>query len=309
MREKVAVIGAGFVGTMTAQRIAEKNLADVVLVDIIEGVPQGKALDMNHAASLVEMEAAVQGTNDFAEIRDSRVVVVTAGFPRMPGMSREELAAKNGKIIQSVVSRVREFAPECVLLIVTNPLDIMAYTAWKLSGFPARRVLGMGGVLDTARYEFLLARELGVSVRDIDALVIGSHGDTMIPLVEYSRARGVPIKSLLPEDRIEKILERTKNSGAEIVGLLKTGSAFHAPSASAAAMVEAVLKDSGRLLAASVLLEGQYGIRDVFIGAPIRLGADGVESIYEIVLSAAELQAYRDSAAAIRQFLDKISAS
>jgi malate dehydrogenase len=309
MREKVAVIGAGFVGTMTAQRIAEKNLADVVLVDIVDGVPQGKALDISHAASLVEMEAVVHGTNDFSEIRDSRVVGVTAGFPRMPGMSREELAVKNGKIIQSVSSHVREFAPECILLIVTNPLDIMAYLAWKLSGFPARRVLGMGGVLDTARYEFLLARELGVSVRDIDAMVIGSHGDAMIPLVDYSRVRGVPVKSLIPEDRLRKIVERTKNSGAEIVGLLKTGSAFHAPSASAAAMVEAVLRDSRRFLAASVLLEGQYGIRDTFIGAPIRMGAGGVESVHEIDLSPGELKEFRDSAAAIRKSLDKIFAS
>ncbi len=296
MNVKVSVIGAGFVGTMTAQRIVEKNLADVVLVDIIDGIPQGKALDIAQSASLEGFASKVTGTNDFSAIRGSRVVVVTAGFARTPGMTREELAVKNGRVVKSVTETIKAFAPEAIILMVTNPLDVMAQLAFKVSGFPARRVIGMGGVLDTARYRYLLSEELGVSAEDIQALVIGSHGDTMIPLARYTTVRGVPVSRFLAEERLLSIIDRTRNSGAEIVNLLKTGSAFHAPSASIVFMLEAILLGRPRILPASVLLEGQYGIDGVYLGVPIRLGPSGVEEICDLTLSGDESAALRRSA-------------
>jgi len=241
MKDKVSVIGAGFVGTMTAQRIAEKNLAHVVLVDVIEGLPQGKAMDITQAAPLEGFAARITGTNDFSAIRDSVVVVVTAGFARMPGMTREELALKNGRVVKSVTEKIKEFAPEAIILMVTNPLDVMAHLAFKVSGFPARRVIGMGGVLDSARLRCLLAEELQMPPADVQALVLGSHGDTMIPISRYATVHGIPVSQLIRKDRLDALIERTKNSGAEIVGLLKTGSAFHAPSASVVFMLEAIL--------------------------------------------------------------------
>jgi malate dehydrogenase len=285
MNRKVSVIGAGFVGTMTAQRIAEKNLADVVLVDIVEGIPQGKALDMAQSASIEGFEARVKGTNNFSEISDSSAVVVTAGFARTPGVTREQLALKNGKVVKSVAEQIRKFAPDAIMIMVTNPLDVMANLAYKVSGFPARRVIGMGGVLDTARYRYLLAEELKVSVGDVQALVLVSHGDTMIPLESCTTVCGIPIRNLMKKERLRKIIERTQNSGAEIVGLLKTGSAFHAPSASVVFMLEAIMLGQSRILPASVYLNGQYGIRGIYLGAPIRLGPAGVEKIYEVDLS------------------------
>jgi malate dehydrogenase len=296
MRNKVSVIGAGFVGTMIAQRIVEKDMADVVLVDIIEGIPQGKALDICQSAAIEGHESQVTGTNDFSEIGGSKVVVVTAGFARTPGMTREELALKNGKVVKSVTEKIRKWAPQSILLMVTNPLDVMAHLAYKVSAFPARRVIGMGGVLDTARYRCLLASELEVSVGDVQALVIGSHGDTMIPLERSATVCGIPAVKLLKKERLRRIIEKTKNSGAEIVGLLKTGSAFHAPSASVVFMLEAILREGSRILPASVYLNGQYGIRGVYLGAPIRLGPSGVEEIYEIDLSRGELSALKRSA-------------
>jgi malate dehydrogenase len=301
MKEKVSVIGAGFVGTMTAQRIVEKNLADVVLVDIIEGIPQGKALDIAQSAPLEGFLSKVSGTNAFSDIRGSRVVVVTAGFPRMPGMTREELALKNGKVIKSVTEKIRELAPEAIILMVTNPLDVMAQLAFRVSGFPARRVIGMGGVLDTARYRYLLAGELKVPPGDIQALVIGSHGDTMIPVSGYTALSGVPINRLLSKERLDAVIERTRTSGAEIVGLLKTGSAFHAPSASVVHMLEAVIGGTSRVLPASVFLDGQYGVSGVYLGALIRLGPSGVEEICEVELTAEESAAFRTSADAARK--------
>lgn len=308
MKDKVSVIGAGFVGTMTAQRIAEKNLADVVLVDVIEGLPQGKALDITQSAPLGGFAARVTGTNDFSAIRDSLAVVVTAGFARTPGMTREELALKNGRVVKSVTEKIRAFAPEAILLMVTNPLDVMARLAFKVSGFPSRRVIGMGGVLDSARFRCLLAEELGVPAADVQALVIGSHGDAMLPLGRYATVHGIPVSRLIPEEKLNALVERTKNSGAEIVGLLKTGSAFHAPSASVAFMLEAILTGRPRILPASVHLEGQYGIGGVYLGVPVRLGSSGVEEIYELCLTDEESAALKKSAdTAKKTFEDLIS--
>lgn len=306
MNVQVSVIGAGFVGTMTAQRIVEKNLADVVLVDIIDGIPQGKALDIAQSASLEGFAAKITGTNDFSAIRGSRVVVVTAGFARTPGMTREELAVKNGRVVKSVTETIRDVAPEAIILMVTNPLDVMTQLAFNVSGFPARRVLGMGGVLDTARYRYLLSEELGVSPQDIQALVIGSHGDTMIPLARYTTVRGIPVDRFLAKDRLLSVIERTRTSGAEIVNLLKTGSAFHAPSASVVFMLEAILLGRPRILPASVLLEGQYGIHGVYLGAPIRLGPSGVEEICEVTLNEDESAALRRSADVAKETFERL---
>jgi malate dehydrogenase len=308
MKDKVSVIGAGFVGTMTAQRIAEKDLARVVLVDVIEGLPQGKAMDIAQSAPLEGFAARITGTNDFSEIGDSRVVVVTAGFARQPGMTREELALKNGRVVKSVTEKIKTFAPEAILIMVTNPLDAMAQLGFHVSGFPSRRVIGMGGVLDSARFRALLAEELRVPAADVEALVIGSHGDTMIPLSRYATVHGIPVSRLIPREKLASITERTKNSGAEIVGLLKTGSAFHAPSASVVYMLEAILRESPRILPASVRLEGQFGISGVYLGVPIRLGPSGVEEIYELNLTEEELYALKKSAeAAKKTFQDLIA--
>ncbi len=305
-RPKVSVIGAGLVGTMAAQRIVEHDLADVVLVDIVEGMPQGKALDIAQSAGVADFDATITGTNDFSEIRGSRVVVVTAGFARLPGMSREELAAKNGQIIKSVTEKIRDHAPESILLMVTNPVDVMTQLSWKVSGFPVDRVIGMGGVLDSARFQLFLARELGVPPREIEALVLGGHGDSMVPVARGTKLKGVPVSQLIKPERLQAIIERTKYGGAEIVGLLKTGSAFHAPSAAVFVMVEAILRDSKRILPASVYLDGQYGIRGCFIGIPVRLGAGGVEERYEIDLTAEELKALQRSADLVRKTFSEL---
>ena len=307
MRNKVSIIGSGFVGTMVAQRIAEKNLADVVLVDIIEGLPQGKALDISQAASLEGIDVKIKGTNDFSEIKDSRVVVVTAGLARTPGMSREELAEKNGNIIKSVTEIIKKHTPECIIIMITNPLDVMTHLAWKVSGFPAHRVIGMGGVLDTARYKLFLAEELNVSIRDIQALVLGGHGDAMVPVDRHTTLNGMPVSQFIKPERLQAIIERTKNGGAEIVKLLKTGSAWHAPSSSTLVMLEAILMDSKRILPASVHLEGEYGIDGVYVGAPIRLGATGVEKIYEIDLLDDELAALRRSADVVKKTFENLN--
>ena len=307
MRNKVSIIGSGFVGTMVAQRIAEKNLADVVLVDIIEGLPQGKALDISQSASLEGIDVKIKGTNDFSEIKDSLIVVVTAGLARTPGMSREELAEKNGNIIKSVTETIKKHTPECIIVMITNPLDVMTHLAWKVSGFPVHRVIGMGGVLDTARYKLFLAEELNVSIRDVQALVLGGHGDAMVPVDRYTTLNGMPVSQFIKPERLQAIIERTKNGGAEIVKLLKTGSAWHAPSSSTLVMVEAILMDSKRILPASVHLEGEYGIDGVYVGAPIRLGARGVEKIYEIDLLDDELAALRQSADVVKKTFENLN--
>ena len=306
MKNKVSIIGAGFVGTMTAQKIVEKNLADVALIDIIEGVPQGKALDISQSSSLEEFDAKITGTNDFSEIEGSDIVVVTAGFPRSPGMTREELGLKNGNVVKSVTEKIREYAPECIIIIVTNPLDVMTHLAWKVSGFRDSRVVGMGGVLDTARYKHFLAEELNVSVKNIEALVLGSHGDTMIPIDSYTTLKGIPVSQFIKKENLNAIIERTKTGGAEIVKLLKSGSAWHGPSSSIVVMIEAILRDSKRVLPASAYLNGEYGIDGTHIGVPVKLGASGVEEIYEINLSDEELAALRLSADITKETFDKL---
>jgi len=306
MKNKVSIIGSGFVGTMTAQRIAERDLADVVLVDIIEGVPQGRALDIAQSSSLEGFDIRVTGTNDYADIEQSDIVVITAGFPRTPGMSREELGMKNGTIIKSVGDKIKEHAPDCILIIVTNPLDVMTQFAWQATGFAATKVMGMGGVLDTARYKYFLAKELDISAKDIEALVLGSHGDTMVPVDRYTTVKGIPISQFIPRERIDAILERTKYGGAEIVKLLKNGSAWHAPSSSIVLMVDAILNDRKRIVTASAYVEGTYGIHDTFIGVPVRLGAAGIEEILEIDLTDDERAALQHSAGVVKNTLNKL---
>ncbi|MBN2538732.1 MAG: malate dehydrogenase [Deltaproteobacteria bacterium] len=306
MGKKVSVIGAGFVGTMTAQRIVEKNLADVVLLDIVEGLPQGKALDIMQSAPVEGFDMKITGSNNFAETKDSDIVVFTAGFPRTPGMSRDELAVKNGGIVKSVVETVARHASASIIIMVTNPLDVMTHLAWRTSGFPPHRVIGMGGVLDTARYRTFLAEELNVSARDIETMVLGSHGDTMVPVDTHTTLKGIPISRLMEKERLDAIIERTKNGGAEIVNLLKSGSAWHAPSSSVVSMVEAILRDSKRVLSASAYLTGQYGIEDVHIGVPVKLGSAGIETIYEIALSSEELKGLKRSAEAVRETFENL---
>lgn len=306
MDKKVSVIGAGFVGTMAAQRIAEKDLADVNLIDIVEGLPQGKALDIMQSAPIEEFTGRVTGSNDFADVAQSDIVICTAGFPRTPGMSRDELALKNGGIVRSVIEEVARHAPHCIIIMVTNPLDVMTHLAWKRSGFPSQRVMGMGGVLDTARYRAFLAEELGVPPCDIEALVLGSHGDTMVPVGMHTTVKGIPAGRLMAEERLDAIIERTKQGGAEIVRLLKSGSAWHAPSSSVVAMVEAIITDSKSCLPASAHLTGEYGINDIYIGVPVKLGAGGVEEIYEITLADGELEGLRRSAEAVRGTLTRL---
>jgi malate dehydrogenase len=305
-RHKVTVIGAGNVGATTAQRIAEAGLADVVLVDIVEGLPQGKGLDLAEAAPVVGHDAQIVGTNDYADTVDSDIVVVTSGLARQPGMSRDDLLAKNAGIVKAVVEQAAKHSPNAILIIVTNPLDAMCHVALQASGFPRARVLGMAGVLDSARFRTFIARELGVSVEDTHAFVLGGHGDTMVPLSRYSTVAGVPITELLSPERVKALEERTANGGAEVVALLKTGSAFYAPAASAFEMVESILLDRKRVLPCAVLLEGEFKTDGLFVGVPVVLGAKGLERIFEIELTADEQAAFDRSAAAVRELVDKL---
>jgi malate dehydrogenase len=305
-RHKVTVIGAGNVGATCAQRIAEAGLADVVLVDIVEGLPQGKGLDLAESAPVVGHDARVLGTNDYADTAGSDIVVVTSGLARQPGMSRDDLLLKNAGIVRAVVEQAVRHSPDAILIVVTNPLDAMCHVALKASGFPRERVLGMAGVLDSARFRTFIAQELGVSVSDTHAFVLGGHGDTMVPLSRYSTVAGVPITELLPADRVKALEERTANGGAEIVGLLKTGSAFYAPAASVFEMVESIVHDRKRVLPCAVLLQGEFGAHDLFVGVPVVLGAGGMERIFEIELTAEEQAAFDASAAAVRELVDKL---
>lgn len=307
-RRKVSVIGAGNVGATTAQRIAEAGLADVVLIDIVEGLPQGKGLDLAEAAPLVGHDARIVGTNDYAETAGSDIVVVTSGIARKPGMSRDELLATNAGIVRSVVEQAVAVSPKAILVVVTNPLDAMCHVAMRASGFPRERVIGMAGVLDSARFRTFIAMELGVSVEDTHAFVLGGHGDTMVPLPRYSTVAGVPITELLPPERIAALVERTANGGAEIVSLLKTGSAFYAPAAATFEMVEAILLDRKRVLPCAVYLQGEFGIRDLFVGVPCVLGAGGMERVFEIELNAEERAAFERSAAAVRDLVERLPA-
>lgn len=307
-RRKVTVVGAGNVGATAAQRIAEKQLADVVLIDIVEGLPQGKALDMMQSAATEGFDTHVLGTNDYADTAGSDVVVITAGIARKPGMSRDDLIATNAKIVGSVTEQIVAHSPNCVIVVVSNPLDAMTYLAWKKSGFESNRVIGMAGVLDSSRYAMFIAEALSGSIKDVRAMVLGGHGDTMVPVPEYTTVNGIQIDQLLSSEKIEEINERTKHGGAEIVKHLKTGSAFYAPSASAVAMVEAILLDSKRVLPSCCLLNGEYGIDGVYVGVPAALGANGLDAVHEIKLRDASLNDLQSSAEEVRKLCDQVGA-
>jgi len=302
-RNKVTVIGAGNVGATTAQRIAEAGLADVVVVDIVEGLPQGKGLDLAEAAPVVGHDSRVTGTNDYADTAGSDIIVVTSGIARKPGMSRDELMATNAGIVRAVVQEAARRSPNAILIIVTNPLDAMCHVALSASGFPRERVLGMAGVLDSARFRTFIAQELGVSVEDTHAFVLGGHGDTMVPLPRYSTVAGVPITELMSPERVAALCQRTATGGAEVVALLKTGSAFYAPAAATFEMVESILLDRKRVLPCAVLLQGEFGTDGLFVGVPVVLGAGGMERIFEIDLTAEEQVAFDASAAAVRELV------
>jgi len=308
----VTVVGAGNVGASVAQRVAEGGLADVVLIDIVEGLPQGKALDLAEAAPVVGHDMKITGTNDYADTAGSDVIVVTSGLPRTPGMSRDDLLAKNAGIVRSVVKQAAAHSPNAILIIVTNPLDAMCHIALEASGYPPERVIGMAGVLDSARFRTFIAQELGVSVTSTHAFVLGGHGDTMVPLPRYSTAGGVPITELMAKDRIDALVDRTRNGGAEVVALLKTGSAYYAPAASVAQMVDSILNDRNQVLPCAAYLKGQYAIDGLFVGVPVKLGRRGVSQVVEIELQADERAAFDRSAAAVRELvdaMDRIAAS
>lgn len=299
-RFKIACIGAGNVGASVAQYCAEMELGDIVLVDVLEGVPQGKALDLTEAGPIRGYGSVVTGSNDFSAIVGADVVVVTAGLARKPGMTRLDLLGKNGAIITSVSENIRQYAPDSVVIIVTNPLDVMTYTAFRKLGFDASRVVGMAGCLDSARFRAFVGMELGVNAKNVDTMVLGSHGDDMVPLPHYTTVSGIPITQLLPPEKIEALVKRTRNGGGEIVALLKTGSAYYAPGASAARMVQSIVRDEKQLLPCSAYLNGQYGLDDLYIGVPVRLGKAGVEEILTLSLTEDELAALHKSAAEVR---------
>jgi malate dehydrogenase len=307
MNQKVTVIGAGNVGATAAQRLAEKDLSDVVLVDIIEGFPQGKALDLTEAAPIEKHDAQITGTNTYDASADSDIVIITAGIPRKPGMSRDDLISTNAGIMKSVTEEVVKRSPEAILIIVSNPLDAMCHVAYDVSGFPKQRVIGMAGVLDSARFRAFISMELNVSVENIHAFVLGGHGDTMVPLARYSTVAGIPITELMTQDRIDALVERTRNGGAEIVGLLKSASAYYAPSAAAVEMAESILKDKKKILPCAAYLDGEYGIKDLFIGVPVKLGSKGVEEIIEIELTEEESGALQHSASAVQELKDVLA--
>jgi malate dehydrogenase len=301
MQQKVTVVGAGNVGAMAAQRIVERELADVALVDILEGIPQGKALDMLESAPVERFDARIAGSNGYDGTEGSDVVVITAGLPRKPGMTRDDLVLKNQEIVGGVVREVARRSPQAILIVVSNPLDAMCEVARRVSGFPRERVFGMAGILDSARMRWFIAEALGVSVESIHAFVLGGHGDTMVPLPRYSTVGGVPIPELLPKEKLDAIVQRTRDGGAEIVNYYKTGSAYYAPSAAVVEMVDAVLKDKKKILPCAAYLQGEYGLRDVYLGVPVKLGRRGVEQIMEIRLLEEEKAALAKSAEAVRE--------
>jgi malate dehydrogenase len=306
MRKKVTIVGAGNVGATAAHWIMAKELADVVLIDVVEGIPQGKALDLQQAIPIERSDVHIVGTNDYADTANSDIVIITAGLPRKPGMSRDDLLHTNYKIMCDVVGKVVAHSPECILIIVSNPLDAMAQAAFKQSGFNRERVIGMAGILDSGRFKSFLAQELHVSVHNMSCLVLGGHGDTMVPLIGHTTVAGIPITELLPKERIDAIVQRTRDGGAEIVKHLKTGSAYYAPSAAAVEMAEAILKDKKKILPCAAYLQGEYGIDGYFIGVPCKLGAAGLEKIVEIKLTPEEDAALKKSAAAVKELCDVI---
>jgi malate dehydrogenase len=304
MRKKVTVVGAGNVGATVAQRIFDKGYADVVLVDIVEGLPQGKALDMLESGPVLGSDAQITGTNTYEATANSDIVVITSGIARRPGMSRDDLLFTNMNIVGGVTKQIVQYSPNAILIPVTNPLDAMAQHAQEVSKFPRERVIGMAGVLDTARFRTFIAQELKVSVEDVHAYVLGGHGDQMVPLVGYTNVAGVPLSALMPKDKINAIVKRTRDGGAEIVNLLKTGSAYYAPSASVVQMVESILLDKKQILPACILLKGEYNIKDLFVGVPVKLGAKGVERVVELTLSPEEYVELRKSAEAVRELVE-----
>ncbi|SFM99936.1 malate dehydrogenase (NAD) [Thermodesulforhabdus norvegica] len=305
-RKKITIVGAGFVGATAAHWAAIKELGDICLVDIIEGMPQGKALDLLEASPVEGFDARIIGTNDYADTADSDLVIITAGLPRKPGMSRDDLLFKNAEIVKNVTEQIAKYSPNAFLIVVSNPLDAMVYVAHKVSGFPVNRVMGMAGVLDAARFRTFIAMELGVSVEDVTAFVLGGHGDTMVPLPRYSTVAGIPLPELLPPERIEALVERTRNGGAEIVNLLKTGSAFFAPSASAIKMAESILKDKKRILPCAAYCDKEYDVGGYFVGVPVLLGGNGVEKVIEIKLTPEEKAAFQKSVEAVKSLVKKL---
>ncbi|MBC8359315.1 MAG: malate dehydrogenase [Candidatus Aminicenantes bacterium] len=304
MRKKITVIGAGHVGEVTAFKLAEKELGDVVLLDVIEDMPIGKGLDMREGGPVGKYDSAIVGTNSYGDTANSDIIVITAGKPRTPGMSRDELVESNFNIVKPVTEEIIKHSPNAMILVVANPLDAMAYTAFKVSGFPKNKVFGMAGILDTTRFRAFISMELNVSVENIQALVLGGHGDTMVPIARYTTVSGIPLSHFLPQDRIDAIIERTRKGGGEIVKYLKTGSAYYAPSLAVAEMVESIVKDKKKVLPCSAYLEGEYGINDLYFGVPIKLGANGVEEIIEIDLTDEEKEAIKSSEAAVRSVID-----
>ena len=307
MNKKVTVVGAGFVGATCARRIIEKDLADVCLIDIIEGLPQGRALDLMESAPVEGYSAQIVGTNDYKDTKDSDIVVITAGIARKPGMSRDDLLQTNAKIITDVVTKIVKHSPNAILIMVTNPLDVISYLAYKVSGFKSNKVIGMAGVLDSARYRYFIAEALDVTPSLVHAFVLGGHGDSMVPLPRYSTVNGIPITQLLPKKKIDEINKRTQNGGAEIVGLLKTGSAYYAPSASAVEMVKSILLDENKVLPCCVYLNGEYGLRDIYCGVPARLSKNGLEEIVKIDLTKEELASLKKSSDAVKANIKKLN--
>jgi malate dehydrogenase len=303
MRNKVTIVGSGNVGATAAHWIASKELADVVLIDIIEGIPQGKGLDLLEAMPIEKRDSHVIGTNDYADTANSDIVVITAGIPRKPGMSRDDLLNTNHKIMKDVVSKAVQHSPKCILIVVSNPLDAMAQAAYKMAGLPRERVIGMAGVLDSARFRAFIAEELKVSVENVTAFVLGGHGDTMVPLPRYSTVAGIPITELMDKATVDRLVQRTRDGGAEIVKCLKTGSAYYAPSAAVAEMVEAILKDKKKILPCAAYLEGEYGIKGLYVGVPVKLGSKGIEKIIEIKLTSDEQAALNKSAEAVKELV------
>ncbi|MBZ5514536.1 MAG: malate dehydrogenase [Acidobacteriia bacterium] len=306
MRKKITVVGSGNVGATLAHRLADKQLGDLVLIDILEGIPQGKGLDLLESGPIEGYDVKIKGTNSYADTANSDLVVITAGFPRKPGMSRDDLLKANFDVVKATTEQVVKQSPESILIVVTNPLDAMAQTAFKVSGFSKNRVIGMAGVLDTARYRTFIAEALNVSVQDVQGLVLGGHGDTMVPVPSYTTVAGIPIADLMPKEQLDKIIARTAKGGGEIVNLLKTGSAYYAPSAAVAQMVDAIFNDRKKVLPCAAYLEGEYGIKGLFVGVPVKLGKCGIEQIVEIKLTEAEKAALMKSAAAVKELVDII---
>ncbi|MGA2602066.1 MAG: malate dehydrogenase [Bryobacteraceae bacterium] len=306
MRKKVTVVGAGHVGANCALRIAGKELADVVLVDIVEGIPQGKALDLLESGPVEGYDVNITGANDYEPTANSDVIVITAGFPRKPGMSRDDLLLANYEVVRSATEQAAKYSPDAILILVTNPLDAMCWTALKVSKFPKTRVVGMAGILDTARFRTFVAQELNVSMANVVAMVLGGHGDTMVPLVRLSSVSGIPLTELLDQETLNRLVQRARDGGAEIVKYLKTGSAYYAPSAGAVEMVESILKDQNKVLPCAAYLEGEYGIHELFVGVPVKLGARGIEKIYEIGLQPEEQAALEKSAKSVQELIDVI---